>query len=119
MGGDYKEAWFGLGTGFIYFIMTFAINYNKSSNYHCHGLRCTSLYPSGAIISDLRLQLSVPELDSVKSTPKSKLHYDRRLVNQSALVPGTHLEPATNFSLPLFNYFFLDSYGFVDVWDPF
>jgi hypothetical protein len=32
---------------------------------------------------------------------KSKSHYDRRLVGQSALVSGTHLGPATNFSFSL------------------
>jgi hypothetical protein len=30
---------------------------------------------------------------------KSKLHYDRQSVGQSALVSGTHLGPATNFFL--------------------
>jgi hypothetical protein len=35
----------------------------------------------------------------------SKLHYDRRSVGQSVLVPGTHLGPATNFSSSLFDYF--------------
>jgi hypothetical protein len=45
---------------------------------------------------------------SIKS--KSKLYYDRQSV-------GTHLGPATNFFLSLFDYF-SDSFGFVDVGRP-
>jgi hypothetical protein len=47
----------------------------------------------------------------------SKLHYDRQSVDQSVLVSGTHLGPATNFPHSLFDYF-LDSFGFVDVGRP-
>jgi hypothetical protein len=45
---------------------------------------------------------------------KSKLYYDRQSVGQSVLESGTHLGPASNFSYPLFDYFF-DSFGSVDV----
>jgi hypothetical protein len=34
---------------------------------------------------------------TLKSDSKSKLHYDRRSVGQSALVTGNHPGPATNF----------------------
>jgi hypothetical protein len=43
-------------------------------------------------------------VSSVKS--KSKLYYTRQSVDQSVLVLGTHLGPATNFSHSLFDYFF-------------
>jgi hypothetical protein len=52
-----------------------------------------------------------------QSKSKSKLYFDRQSVGQSVLVSGTHLGPATNFSLSLFDYF-LDSFGFVDVGRP-
>jgi hypothetical protein len=50
-------------------------------------------------------------LGEKKVETKLKLIYDRQLVGQSVLVPGTHLEPATNFSF--FLIFSLDSCGFV------
>jgi hypothetical protein len=46
----------------------------------------------------------------VRCNLKLKLIYDRQSVGQSALVSGTHLGPATNFSFSL--KFSLDSCGF-------
>jgi hypothetical protein len=40
----------------------------------------------------------------IKSKPK--LYYERRSVDQSVLVSGTHLGPTTNFSRSLFNYLY-------------
>jgi hypothetical protein len=52
-----------------------------------------------------------------KSKSKLKLYYDRQSVGQSVLLSGTHLGPATNFfPLSLYDYYFLDNFGFVDVW---
>jgi hypothetical protein len=53
-----------------------------------------------------------------KSKVKSKLCYDWRSVDQSVLVSGTHLGPATNASPSLFSYL-LDSYGLVADGRPF
>jgi hypothetical protein len=42
---------------------------------------------------------------SLLSKSKSKLYNDQQSVGRSVLVSGAHLGPATNFSPPLFSYF--------------
>jgi hypothetical protein len=68
--------------------------------FHGMAVFCTYLHRSPASRPN-RSHKGKPVPGNNWAKSKSKSHYDRQLVGQSVLVSGTHLGPATNFSISL------------------